>query len=79
MYVILAFLSEASTFVFYLFVFIVSSSKRLRRKILRAMILDALSSFLSDGQEAEREIKELKNLIDLAVKVRNTKITEVDD
>ena len=79
MYDILAFLSEASTFVFYLFVFIVSSSKRLRRKILRAMILDALSSFLSDGQEAEREIRDLKNLIDLAVKMRHTKITEIDD
>jgi len=79
MYDILAFLSEASTFVFYMFIFIVSSSKRLRRKILRAMILDALSSFLSDGQEAEREIRDLKNLIDLAVKMRHTKITEIDD
>jgi hypothetical protein len=79
MYDILAFLSEASTFVFYMFIFIVSSSKRLRRKILRAMILDALSSFLTDGQEAEREIKELKNLIDLAVKMRHTKVTEIDD
>jgi len=75
----LAFLSEGSTFIFYLFVFIVSSSKTLRRKILRAMILDALSSFLADGHEAEREIEELKNLIDLAVKMRHTKVTEVDD
>ena len=75
----LAFLSEGSTFIFYLFVFIVSSSKTLRRKILRAMILDALSSFLTDGHEAEKEIEELKNLIDLAVKMRHTKVTEVDD
>jgi len=56
-------ISSLSSIIFDIIVLAPFFSKKVRRYLFKAMILDILYEILSDGEDLERQIKMLKNVI----------------
>ncbi len=58
-------ISSLSSIIFDIIVLLPFFSKKVRRYLFKAMILDILYEILSDGQDLEKQIKMLKNVINV--------------
>ncbi len=58
-------ISSLSSIIFDIIVLLPFFSKKVRRYLFKAMILDILYEILNDGQDLEKQIKMLKNVINV--------------
>ncbi len=58
-------ISSLSSIIFDTIVLLPFFSKKVRRYLFKAMILDILYEILSDGQDLEKQIKMLKNVVNI--------------
>lgn len=58
-------ISSLSSIIFDIIVLLPFFSRRIRRYLFKAMIIDIIYEILSDGKEIENQIKMLKNVISI--------------
>ncbi len=58
-------ISSLSSIIFDIIVLLPFFSRKIRRYLFKAMILDILYEIINDGQDLERQIKMLKNVVNV--------------